>query len=629
MRRALKAWLSVPVTGLAARWVSAPLFVCIAVLANSWMQSATAGRAPFLPFFPAVIATGFVAGIGPGIVALLLAAVAVDYYWLPPALTLSVARPSDLAALAMFTLTGAAALAISVFARCLLIQARQAQRRWRAMLTAQPDCVYLVAPPGNVIDMNPAGLAMLEAGSIEEVRGRSIFSRVEPKHLDAFRELLRSALSGRPLKEPLEFEILGLRGTRRLVESHSVPIYDEAGSVAAVLSVARDIGERRRAEIALREAAQRKDEFLATLAHELRNPIAPIRYAAATLRKGISEHALQHAREVIERQGKQMARLLDDLLDISRVTRNVIELKREVLDLRSLVNEATDTAKPLLTTLQHRLTVSIPPNPLWVYGDAARLRQVIGNLLDNAAKYTEAGGRVEGWLEVHNNQAVVHVKDNGIGIATEMIPSVFELFTQLHKSLRVTQGGLGIGLTVVKQLVELHEGTIEARSEGLHRGAQFTVRLPLASNQARAAAEPAGEAKVVPLFNSRTHVLVVDDNADAAESLAEVLRLEGFPVSVAFDGGGALSAFDRFRPAVVLLDMGLPDMNGTAVARQMRSRPHGKSIQIIAVTGWGQEHDREDSRAAGVDLHMVKPVDPAALLETLTCRDDDRSEATP
>ncbi len=591
------------------------------------MQEASGGRAPFLPFFPAIIATGFLAGIGPGIVAILLGALAVDFFWISPLGHLSIRRPSDIAALAMFILTGAATLAISVFARRLLIQARQTQRRWRAILNAQPECVYLVAPGGNVLDMNPAGLTMIEAGSIEDVRGRSLFSLVEPTHLDAFRELQQAALSGRPLPEPHEFEILGLKGTRRLVESRSVPLYDEAGSVTAVLSVARDIGERRRAEIALREAAQRKDEFLATLAHELRNPMAPIRYAAATLRKGMPEHALQHAREVIERQGQQMSRLLDDLLDISRVTRNVIELKRAILDLRDLVSEAADTAKPLLTNLQHRLIFSIPPNPLWVYGDAARLRQVIGNLLDNAAKYTDPGGRIEIWLETGGGHAVMHVKDTGIGISPEMIPRVFELFTQLHKSLRVTQGGLGIGLTVVKRLVELHDGTIEASSEGLHRGAQFTVRLPLASDQAIAAAELAGQDKIVPLFRSRPHVLVVDDNADAAETLADMMRLEGFPVSVAFDGVAALSAFDRIHPAVVLLDMGLPDMNGTAVALEMRSRPHGKSIQIIAVTGWGQEQDRARSREAGVDLHMVKPVDPATLLQTLNRHLDDTGSA--
>ena len=607
--------------------MSAPLFVCIATLTNSWMQGASAGRAPFLPFFPAIIATGFLAGIGPGIVALLLSALAVDLLWMRPIGRLLVTWPSDIAALTMFILTGATALAISVFAHRLLIQARHTQRRWRAMLNAQPDCVYLVAPTGDVLDMNPAGLAMIEAESIEEARGRSIFSLIEPTHLDSFRELQESALSRRPLQKPREFEIVGLRGTRRLMESHSVPLYDEAGKVSAVLSVTRDIGERRRAEVALREAAQRKDEFLATLAHELRNPMTPIRYAAASLRKGMPDHALQHARDVIERQGKQMARLLDDLLDMSRVTRNVIELKRAILDLRDLVSEAVDTAKPLLTNLQHRLTLSIPPNPLWVYGDAARLRQVIGNLLDNAAKYTERGGRIEIWLETRNGQAVVHVKDTGIGISPELIPRVFELFTQLHRSLHGAQGGLGIGLTVVKRLVELHGGTIEASSDGLHRGAQFTVLLPLASNQARADEVRSGQDRIVPL--SRPHVLIVDDNADVTETLAEVMRLEGFPVSVASDGVAALAAFDQIHPAVVLLDMGLPDMNGTAVARQMRSRSHGKSIQIIAVTGWGQEQDREHSREAGVDLHLVKPVDPAELLRMLTFRIDDRVGAAP
>jgi PAS domain S-box-containing protein len=626
----------VPLPGVAARWGSAPVFVCVATAANFWMQHAIGGRAPFLPFFPAVIATGFLAGIGPGIVALLLSALAVDLFWMEPIGRLSLTQTGDIAAVAMFVLSGVTALAISLLARRLLIEARQTreslkdalklirqdERRWRAMLNAQPECVKVVAPDGSLLDMNPAGLTMIGAESMEDVRGRSIFSLIEPTHLDAFRELQQAALSGQPLQEPREFEIVGLKGTRRLMESHSVPLYDEAGSVGAVLSVTRDISERRRAETALRDAAQRKDEFLATLAHELRNPMAPIRYAAASLRAGMPEQALQHARDVIERQGKQMARLLDDLLDMSRVTRNVIELKRAVIDLRDLVSETTETAKPLLTNLQHRLVLSIPPDPLWVYGDAARLRQVIGNLLDNAAKYTPPAGRIEICLEMVDVQAVMRVKDSGVGLSPEMIPRVFELFAQLHKSLRVAQGGLGIGLTVVKRLVELHGGTIEANSDGLHRGAEFTVRLPMVAVQARSGAESSGQDKSVPLRNSRPHVLIVDDNADAAETLADMMRLEGFPVGVAFDGVAALSAFERIRPAVVLLDMGLPDMSGTAVAREMRSHPHGKSVQIIAVTGWGQEHDREHSREAGVDLHLVKPVDPVALLQTLTRRID-------
>jgi signal transduction histidine kinase/CheY-like chemotaxis protein len=498
-------FLEVPSTERTANWISAPAFVGVATLADFWIQAVSEGRAPFVPFFPALIATGFLAGTGPGIFALMLSTCAAWLFWTLPTGHLLL-RASDLATLAMFLLCGAATLAISVFARRLVLQARRT------------------------------------------------------------RESLDRALQ------------------------------------------------------VTREAEQRKDEFLATLAHELRNPMAPIRYAAASLRQGMPEHALQHAREVIERQGKHMARLLDDLMDVSRITRNVVELKRALLDLRIVVEEVAETAKPLLTNLQHRLILSIPPNPLWVFGDAARLRQVIGNLLDNAAKYTEPGGSIEICLDTADGQATMRFKDTGIGLAPEMIPRLFEMFTQLHKSQGVTHQGLGIGLTVVKRLVELHDGTIEVSSEGLHRGTQFTVRLPLASNKAVADAELAPQTKVAAALNSRPHVLIVDDNADAAQTLADLIRLEGFPVTVAFDGGTALSAFERIHPAVVLLDMGLPDMSGTEVARRMRSHPHGKSIQIIAVTGWGQSRDREQSQAAGVDLHLVKPVDPAALLHTLNRR---------
>jgi two-component system CheB/CheR fusion protein len=347
--------------------------------------------------------------------------------------------------------------------------------------------------------------------------------------------------------------------------------------------------------------------------------MAPIRYAAASLRDS-QDATVRHAREVIERQAAQMSHLLDDLLDMSRVTRNVIELQRARIDLRELLSEATATAQPLLTNLQHRLTVSIPPNPLWVNGDGTRLLQVIGNLIDNAAKYTPPGGGIEVRLESDGQSALLQVKDNGIGLSADMIPRVFELFTQVHKSGRLSPGGLGIGLAVVKRLVELHEGSISASSAGLGEGAQFSVRLPLADPAHAAAPEQAEPVNVVPLFRGRFHVLVVDDNRDAAESLSEILRAEGFLVTKAFDGAGALASFDRTQPAVVLLDMGLPDMHGTAVAREMRARALPHPLHVIAVTGWGQEEDRARTRAAGVDLHLVKPVDPADLLRLLDQR---------
>ncbi len=494
---------------------------------------------------------------------------------------------------------------------------RLQERRWRTMFDAQPECVAVVAPDGSLLDMNPAGLAMIEADSIEQVRGRSVHDLIERTHLRLYRSLHEAALADRPMATPQEFDIVGLRGTRRTMEGRAVPLHDEVGDIEAVLSVTRDITERKRAEVALREADQRKDEFLATLAHELRNPMAPIRYAAATLRRGTSETAVQRAREVIERQSAQMSRLLDDLLDMSRVTRNVIELKRATLDLRDLLSEATAMAKPVLTNLQHRLTVSTPPNPLWVHGDGTRLLQVIGNLIDNAAKYTDPGGRIEISLEATGAQAVLHIKDSGIGLAPDMMPKVFELFAQVHKSINMAKGGLGIGLNVVKRLVELHGGTIEVFSEGLHRGARFTVRLPLARPSHEAMPQLAGSDKVISLFQARPHILVVDDNTDAAETLAVMLRAEGFPVAVAFDGASAIATFNGTLPAVVLLDMGLPDMNGTDVAQHIRRHPSGKNVHLIAVTGWGQEEDRQRTQAAGVDVHLVKPVDPADLLRLL------------
>ena len=496
---------------------------------------------------------------------------------------------------------------------------RAQERRWHAMFDAQPECVTVIAPDGQIVDINPAGLALLEADSIESVRGRTFDELIEPQHRALFHAQHEAALADRPLGEPAELEIVGLRGTRRAMESRAVPLHDEAGAVTAVLSVTRDVSERRRSEQALQQADQRKDEFLATLAHELRNPMAPIRYAAATLRKGASESTIQHAREVIERQAAQMSRLLDDLLDMSRVTRNVIELKRKRLDLRDLVGEATEMAKPVLTNLQHRLTISTPPNPLWVYGDGTRLLQVIGNLIDNAAKYTEPGGSIEIRLDAVDRNAVMSVRDSGIGLSPEMIPKVFDLFSQVHKSVDATRGGLGIGLAVVKRLVELHGGSIEVASAGLRQGAIFTVRVPLAGATPEAL-ESTAQHKVVTMFKARPHILVVDDNRDAAETLADMLRNEGFPVAVAFDGTSALAAFERIKPTVVLLDMGLPDLHGTEVARQMRRLPAGSEAQIIAVTGWGQTEDRERTRQAGVDLHLVKPVDPGDLLRLLSQR---------
>ncbi len=388
---------------------------------------------------------------------------------------------------------------------------------------------------------------------------------------------------------------------------------------AAQREADRARAEQQQLAEALREAHQRKDAFLATLAHELRNPMAAIRYAIPMLSAEAPPGALEKARGAIERQALQMTRLLDGLLDVSRITRDVIVLELEILDLRRIVQEAIETVRPQIEAARHQLIVSSPPQAVWVRGDPARLLQILGNLLSNAARYTPPGGQVEVALECEGESARIRVRDSGVGLSPQMLPKVFELFAQVHPQLKVTSGGLGIGLAVSRRLTELHGGTLEVHSEGLGRGAQFTVRLPRT-----AAEEPRGPAgaKVVTLRPGGTRVLVVDDNRDAADSLALLLRAHGLTVHVAYDGAQALDLAERVRPAVVLLDIGLPDMSGLEVARALRRAAWGARLTLIAVTGWGQPDDRRATREAGIDIHRVKPVAPEELLALIDAAAD-------
>ena len=374
------------------------------------------------------------------------------------------------------------------------------------------------------------------------------------------------------------------------------------------------IEELRATEASLREADRQKDEFLATLAHELRNPMAPIRYAAALIRPESSPDALDRARQMIERQAAQMSRLLDDLLDMSRITRNVIELRRERLDVREVVEDVVESARPAVLAERHELRVSMPADPAWIDGDPVRIGQVVHNLLQNAIKYTPAGGRIDVSVATRDARAEVCVRDNGVGLAPEMLPSVFKLFSQVHPGMQASKGGLGIGLAISRRLVELHGGSIEVRSAGLGHGAEFCVRLPVSTAAVEDAGPRAPGAKPVP---PRRRVLVVDDNADAADGLAMLLRAHGLDVHVAYRGADALSIASATRPDLVLLDLGLPDMAGEDVARRLRQSEWARATRLIAITGWGQEADRERTRAAGFDVHLVKPVDPDELIGAL------------
>jgi CheY-like chemotaxis protein/two-component sensor histidine kinase len=331
----------------------------------------------------------------------------------------------------------------------------------------------------------------------------------------------------------------------------------------------------------------------------------------------VPQRARRAAGEVIGRQSAVMARLLDDLLDMSRIARGVVELQSATLDLRETVRQATDTAQMAFAARQQHLSVSLPADAVCIVGDPVRLAQVFGNLLDNATKYTAPGGRIQVSLTAEDGYAAVRVVDTGIGLSPDMLSRVFDMFARVHGPLAPGIGGLGIGLTVVKGLVELHGGTVEVSSPGRDKGSQFTVRIPLASERIEVCAELPSQDFDPQKSQSETRVLVVDDNRDAAESLATLLRAHGYSTDVAFDGATALAAWDAARYEVILLDMGLPDIRGEEVARTLRRRPCGTATKIIAITGWGQQADRERTREAGVDLHLVKPVDPTQLLAIL------------
>jgi signal transduction histidine kinase/CheY-like chemotaxis protein len=426
---------------------------------------------------------------------------------------------------------------------------------------------------------------------------------------------------------------------------HSVPLISGAGAAMGALSVhfsgphfpsEREMHqadllaqkavlyiERTRAEEALRasarrleEADRRKDQFLATLAHELRNPLAPMRNALHLMQlRGSRDPDMQHARDMIDRQVRQMVRLVDDLLEVSRITLGQIQLQSEVVSLAIVMANAVEVSHPLIDAARHHLTVELPTEPLYVEGDSTRLSQVLQNLLNNAAKYTPPGGQITLRADRAGDSAIISVRDTGIGIPPAMLDRVFEMFTQVDRGSSLSQGGLGIGLALAQQLTQMHGGRIEVTSDGTGLGSEFTVRLPLC-------ASPSAALEVVDRAGAfhrpaRRRVLVADDNIDGAESLRLNLEIHGHDARAVFDGAAALALAEEFRPEIMVLDLGMPKLDGYQVCRGVRERPWGDEVTIIALTGWGQEQDRRRTLEAGFDHHLVKPVDPALLAKLI------------
>jgi PAS domain S-box-containing protein len=495
-----------------------------------------------------------------------------------------------------------------------LKEAERALERYRLLAENARDIVLFIRQDGRILEANDAALAAYGYGR-GELLERTVFDLRDPATAPLTAEQMAAADH-----EGITFETVHRRrdGSVFPVEVSSRGM-DFAGE-RLLLSIVRDISERKRAEEALREADRRKDEFLATLAHELRNPLAPIRNAVQILRKkGGADSGLLFARDIIDRQVQQLARLVDDLLDVSRITRGKIELRKERTEVSAIVEHALETSRPLIEAARHKLTVTFAAEPLWVMADVTRMAQVLSNLLNNAAKYTRPGGNLQLAVERDGGEAVIRVRDDGIGIPPEMLSRIFEMFTQVDSSLERSQGGLGIGLTIAQRLVEMHGGVLEAVSDGPDRGSELTVRLPLPAEgaAARNGEEEDGEPAVSTRARAALRVLVVDDNSDSADSLAVWLELTGHDVRTAYDGQQALAVARELRPDVIFLDIGMPGMSGYEVARRLREQPETRDVLLLAMTGWGQEEDRRRSREAGFDEHLVKPLDPKGLEERL------------
>jgi two-component system, chemotaxis family, CheB/CheR fusion protein len=489
-----------------------------------------------------------------------------------------------------------------------------------AIVDSSDDAIVSKTLEGRILSWN-RGATRIFGYEPREVMGKPITIIIPPELHAEERQILEKLGRGERI-EHFDTERVTKDGRRIAISLTVSPVRAADGTIIGASKVARDVSERKVAEQRLKEseealrlADRRKDEFLALLAHELRNPLAPIRYALAANKKpGRTPEQGRQAEAIIERQVAHMSRLLDDLLDISRITRGALELKKSRTEITSIIGAAIETARPILDAKHHTLVLDLPSRPVQLEADMVRLAQVFSNLLINAAKYTDPDGRIQLRVRQQDDEVIVSVTDNGIGISADMLPQVFNMFFQSHSALGRAEGGLGVGLSLVRGLLALHGGSVEARSEGTGRGSEFIVRLPLGGARL-AIGEIEAEVDAIAT-NAGLKILVVDDNRDAADTCAMLLEASGHHVQTAYTGRQALELARVFRPHAVLLDIGLPDVDGYTLAGQVRGTPWGRGTVLVAVTGWGQEEDRKRAAAAGFDHHLVKPIS-AETVESL------------
>ena len=482
------------------------------------------------------------------------------------------------------------------------------QHGWqRVLLASIGDAVIATDDRGTVTLLNPRA-EQWTGWSAEQAVGQpveNVLRFVNEESREPIASPFERAIRDNPLSGFADHTVLIRKdGSERPIEESAAPIRADSGMVIGAVIVLHDVTERRRWEREIQQADRRKDEFLAMLSHELRNPLAPLRNAIFLLKRDKTDPAtLDWALDMMERQVENMVRLVDDLLDVSRITRGKIDLQRSPVELTTVVERAVETARPLIDSRRHQLVVELPKQLIWLDADTLRLTQAFANLLNNAAKYTEPGGEIRLTAEQETGGVAVRVKDNGIGIEPDLLPQVFNLFTQADRALGRSQGGLGIGLTLVRSLIEMHGGTVSAASRGPGQGSEFTIHLPARAEQASTEEQAAATAPVVP-----RRMLVVEDNVGAALVLSKLLStVWGHEVQVAHDGRAALEMARACRPEVVLLDLGLPDLSGLEVARELRASDGGAAMLIVALTGYDEKDDRRRTAEADFDEHFVKP----------------------
>lgn len=488
-------------------------------------------------------------------------------------------------------------------------------------LACMADGVVVTDADGRVTQINPAAETMT-GWRLSESRGkavRDLFVVCDALSQEPIENPVQRTLREQePLKETVRM-LLSTRHDRSLPVSYTVaPIRGGENSSEGAVMVIRDETDRLRTERALRIADKRKDEFLATLAHELRNPLAPISMGLELLKISTDDPAgTEEVRSMMERQTQHMVRLIDDLLDVSRITRGKLELRRSQVPLSEIVRNAIDATRPAMEEAGHELVVRLPEREVLLYADPGRITQVLSNLLSNAAKYTPAGGNIELVAEIEGDEAAVTVSDNGCGIASDQLGAIFDMFMQVRDAKERGHQGLGIGLTLVERLVEMHGGSVVAASGGLGKGSRFCVRLPLVQ-QANSSSGAAAEASPVAGNSAHRRVLVVDDNPDALKALSLLVSLRGHDVRQARDGAEAITIADEFRPEVIFMDLGMPKLSGFDAARRIREAYWGQNVLLVATTGWGQEDDRRRTKEAGFDHHLVKPILPLQIHELLS-----------